>query len=135
VTTALANPCDEWTGLRDEQGYGRVYVSGRGAVRAHRLAWETAYGPIPDGLCVLHTCDNPPCRNVEHLFLGTRTDNAADRESKGRNGNAAKTHCPHGHPYSEENTYINTSGGRCCRTCKREANRLAKRIRPGCGGD
>lgn len=50
----------------------------------HRLAWEDAHGPIPDGLRVLHHCDNPPCYNVAHLFLGTDGDNAKDRDRKGR---------------------------------------------------
>lgn len=50
-----------------------------------RLTWEEAHGPIPEGLDVLHKCDNPPCRTLEHLFLGTNADNVADREAKGRN--------------------------------------------------
>jgi hypothetical protein len=53
-------------------------------ILAHRLAWEYAYGPIPDGLQVLHRCDNPPCINPEHLWLGTNVDNMADRQRKGR---------------------------------------------------
>ena len=52
--------------------------------RAHRFAWYEANGPIPDGLLVLHKCDNPPCINVEHLFLGTHADNVADMVAKGR---------------------------------------------------
>jgi len=71
--------CQEWTGRRNRDGYGI-----QGHKLAHRVAWETAHGPIPDGLCVLHRCDNPPCVDVEHLFLGTRADNAADRNAKGR---------------------------------------------------
>ncbi len=50
----------------------------------HRIAWEEANGPIPEGLHVLHSCDNPPCCNVGHLFLGTAQDNADDKVAKGR---------------------------------------------------
>lgn len=55
---------------------------------AHRVAYELACGPIPDGLCVLHRCDNPICINVEHLFLGTRADNNADKVAKNRQSRA-----------------------------------------------
>jgi hypothetical protein len=83
------NECWEWTLGRDEAGYGTLTV-GRRRVRAHRVAWEIARGAIAardDGevTCVLHTCDNPPCCNPAHHFLGTRDDNAADRDAKGRN--------------------------------------------------
>jgi hypothetical protein len=50
----------------------------------HRFAWELAYGPIPDGLWVLHHCDNPPCVNIDHLYLGTVKDNTADMMRRGR---------------------------------------------------
>ncbi len=82
VTT---NGCWEWQGFR-LRGYGMIGRGrrGEGTALTHRVAWEEAYGPIPDGLCVLHSCDNPPCCNVEHLFLGTQTENLADMDAKGR---------------------------------------------------
>lgn len=77
--------CWEWTSYRNRKGYGGLCRKGRSNFLAHRAAWEIAYGEIPDGLCVLHRCDNPPCVNPSHLWLGTNADNVADRESKGRN--------------------------------------------------
>lgn len=53
-------------------------------VLVHRLTWINTNGPIPKGMCVLHTCDNPPCVNLDHLFLGTQADNIADMVAKGR---------------------------------------------------
>jgi hypothetical protein len=55
--------------------------------KAHRVAWTLANGPIPAGMHVLHTCDNPPCCNPGHLWLGTQADNMADMARKGRTSN------------------------------------------------
>ena len=76
-------PCIEWQGARDARGYGMTTVHYR-THHAHRVEWEKVHGPIPEGLYVLHKCDNPPCINVEHLFLGTHADNMRDRNTKGR---------------------------------------------------
>lgn len=75
--------CWEYTGNRGRNGYGHVKINRRSAL-AHRIAWALVNGPIPDGLCVLHRCDNRPCCNPDHLFLGTLVDNNADRHAKGR---------------------------------------------------
>lgn len=75
--------CWEWGGHRNEKGYGRMDVAGR-LIRCHRVSWEIHNGPIPVGKQVLHRCDNPPCWNPAHLFLGTNNDNIADRMRKGR---------------------------------------------------
>lgn len=81
--TPAANGCIEYTGQRDRKGYGRFW-DGAEKVLAHRHAWLTARKPIPDGLFVCHKCDNPPCCNPNHLFLGTNLVNVRDAVEKGR---------------------------------------------------
>jgi HNH endonuclease len=125
----LDTGCWEWTAGRSSRDYGVFWPEGKagGQVGAHRFSWKLTYGPIPNSLCVLHRCDNPPCVRPNHLFLGTKGDNSADCTAKGRHANQGKTHCPRGHPYSGDNLYISpTTGGRMCRTCKK-ARSSAKR--------
>jgi hypothetical protein len=82
--------CWPWTGATFHWGHGAVKVNGR-PWGAHRIAWELTRGPIPDGLLICHHCDNPPCCNPAHLFVGTHThlDNVRDMDAKGRRGKAA----------------------------------------------
>lgn len=75
--------CWLWTACLNPNGYGHLRVD-KADWAAHRLSWEIHRGPIPDGLWVLHHCDNPPCINPAHLFLGTCRDNHADMIAKGR---------------------------------------------------
>jgi hypothetical protein len=76
--------CWPWTAFRYASGYGQFGVAGVAPIRANRYAWMAVHGRIPDGLWVLHHCDNPPCCNPAHLFLGTAQDNVDDMVAKGR---------------------------------------------------
>jgi hypothetical protein len=75
--------CLEWQGALSDNGYGRISVLGT-AQRVHRVAYELFNGPIPEGMFVCHKCDNPPCCEPGHLFLGTPKQNTADMHNKGR---------------------------------------------------
>ena len=78
-----SDSCWEWTGCRLRSGYGQIKWGDK-IRRAHRVSWEIHFGPIPDGLWVLHHCDNPPCVRPDHLYLGTLVDNAQDCVRRGR---------------------------------------------------
>jgi len=87
--TPLETPCREWLGLRDSKGYGILGRDHR-RWRVHRYVWSSINGPIPDGLVVMHRCDNPPCYRLDHLVLGTPGDNTADMLSKERQANGGR---------------------------------------------
>lgn len=76
--------CWEWQGFRNPRGYGKITIYRIGTIAAHRLSFNLFCGPIPCGMFVLHRCDNPPCCNPTHLFLGTHIENMRDRDEKGR---------------------------------------------------
>lgn len=76
--------CWNWTASKVNGGYGTISVKEKLQL-SHRVSWVVHFDEISDGLCVLHKCDNPPCVNPAHLFLGTRGDNNRDRAKKGRN--------------------------------------------------
>lgn len=87
VKRGSENECWEWIGYREHlMGYGIITIGGRSgtAASAHRIAFQIANGEIPKGLCILHSCDNPACCNPAHLTAGTRKQNNADRDKRGR---------------------------------------------------
>jgi hypothetical protein len=81
--------CWVWTGAVTRWGYGKFSVSSRVWERAHLVSWVLGHGPAPQGLYILHRCDNPPCIRPSHLFAGTPKDNTQDMIAKGRWGNPA----------------------------------------------
>lgn len=83
VQRGSPDTCWEWQGSRNHRGYGSITIAGK-AARAHRVAWQFDNGAIPVGMMICHRCDNPPCCNPAHLFLGTPQDNVLDMVAKGR---------------------------------------------------
>jgi len=121
--------CWSWTGAKDRRGYGQMRVD-RKHVSAHRMSWLIHYGPIPDGMCVLHKCDTRECVRPDHLFLGTAKDNSQDMMTKGRGkgqfekgqGRKPMTVCKRGHA---------KEAGKDCKVCARIRNAAYKRRQIG----
>ncbi len=90
VTSGPPDQCWLWRGAIDPQtGYGRINSGGAHgkALEAHRVSWEIHHGPIPSGMMVCHSCDNRPCVNPAHHFLGDALRNNTDMDAKGRRKN------------------------------------------------
>lgn len=123
ITPPDERGCMLWTGRPTKVGYGQFSIKGR-YFSAHRLAYELAYGPIPDGLVIDHVkargCDSTLCVAPDHLEAVTPGENVRRGDAGKRNNprtNARKTHCPQGHPYDDVNTYV-FRGSRYCLACK-----------------
>ncbi len=112
--TVAENGCWEWTACTNKAGYGRIIFRGK-AWLAHRLSFQTFIGPIINGLHVCHHCDNPPCVNPKHLFLGTDSDNMHDMVSKGRHPLHNNLFCARGHARTPSNLYP----GGACKSCRK----------------
>jgi hypothetical protein len=122
IETADAESCWLWTGRidrRSDQGYGVLSVLNR-PERAHRLAYELHHAVhLGSDDFVCHRCDNPPCCNPAHLFVGTVTDNNRDATAKGRHHHGSKTHCHRGHALTPDNLCPDKRNVRKCRACAR----------------
>lgn len=116
----LENGCWLWTGTKSGKGYGKMRLSvnqRRQMVLAHRFSYEHFISKIEDGKVIDHLCRNRSCVNPHHLEPVTNRQNIL-RGIGFAAINAAKTHCPQGHEYTPENTYLWRHGGRICRTCR-----------------
>ena len=112
--------CWMWTGYRLPGGYGQFKLANRRTTLAHRWAYIALVGPIPDGYELDHLCVNPACVRPDHLEAVTATVNMSRQGSR-------RTHCVHGHPFTDANTYVTTKGYRACRACHNARGREAKR--------
>lgn len=122
--------CWLWDGPKKE-GYGVINIGRTKKYPAHRLSLQLASGEMGDGLNACHHCDTPGCVRPSHLFWGTQADNVQDAVRKGRHAggafNAAKTHCPYGHPLSVK---PKSDGSRYCPTCCGARNRRWRALQP-----
>lgn len=94
VSRVMPSGCQQWLLKPGKDGYGRIKIKGRD-IQAHRAAWMIAnQKPIPEGLVVMHSCDNPICCRPDHLVLGTQAENIADRVQKGRGASGRRATNP-----------------------------------------
>lgn len=129
--------CWVWTGFKSPDGYGkfRAAAPSRRMLPAHRVAYEWMVADIPDGLTIDHLCRNRACVNpyhmepVPHLVNFRRGTGPQTLREHSKNCAAQRTHCPQGHPYDNQNTYVAARGGRECRTCDRNRHQAARRKR------
>jgi len=110
--------CWPWIAALAPNGYGHFNGQDGSHLLAHRIAYQLANGPIPEGLTIDHLCRNRACCNPAHLEAVLQRTNTL-RGTGFAAVNATKTHCPQGHEYSPENTYVSSSGERSCRACGR----------------
>lgn len=117
----ISGNCWLWQAGTMADGYGSYSLNGK-TTRAHRYAYEWAYGLIPTRLVIDHLCRNILCVNFYHLEAVTNGENL----KRGINKESAKTHCPKGHPYDAENTHYRPNGWRKCKACWQLDNKRRK---------
>lgn len=115
--------CHIWQGSKSNTKYGKranFWFKGK-TITAARAVFILNGLDIPKGMVVCHTCDNPQCVNIEHLYIGTYSDNNSDTVKRNRynNQNTKKTHCLKGHEFTENNILASKRGSRQCKTCHR----------------
>ena len=128
-----SDDCWMWKASFGADGYGKFWLNKKWTT-AHRAAWELTYFQlVRRGLYVCHWCDNHPCCNPGHLFTASRTSAARRMVLVGNQWCRQITHCPKGHEYTEENTYLHTlrngRKNRYCRICKRAGKAKSRRRR------
>lgn len=114
VARGAPDECWLWQGSLDRDGYANN--------RAHRIAYELTFGPIPPGLVIDHLCRARSCANPHHLEAVTNRENVL-RGVGITAREAAQTHCKHGHEFTDENTWLDKHGWRYCRPCMRQRHR------------
>jgi hypothetical protein len=117
LEVVAGGPCWLFSGAINSKGYGCL-----GDRLAHRIAYEDANGPIPEGMQIDHLCRNRTCCNPAHLEPVTLQENMRRR-------GAIRTECPQGHPYDEANTRVNARGHRSCRECQKRWRRESDKRR------
>ena len=126
--------CIVWTGGLNGVGYGQFYVGRKsldqtGKGYAHRWAYETFVGPIPEGMHIDHLCRTRACVNPDHLEPVTIRENLLRGDGPSAQ-HSKKTHCPKGHEYAGDNLYVSPKGMRFCRRCGRDqAQRKRDRLK------
>lgn len=129
-TTVRDSGCVEWTAWKNIYGYGYLYWKGK-YWAAPRVMYCMHHGAFNEWLDVRHSCDNPACVAIDHLSIGTRSDNMRDAVDRKRAKNSKKTHCPKGHSYSEHGVEFMPGGTtksyktwRHCKICARAKSRI-----------
>lgn len=127
------NGCWIWISRKDRRGYGEFYAEGRNQ-RAHKWLYERVFGPVPAGLELGHlpfSGHDPACVCPLHVRPITHRENLLEAPTGIAAINAVKQCCPHGHPYSPDNTFIDRNGHRECKECRRQQSAKSRQSRVG----